>query len=54
MKTFYNVIAKDRDILCARAQVTLFFMDGNSRIPTRAPSYFLEKFDEAIQKADSI
>ena len=53
LRTFYQVIAKDRDVLCARAQVTLFFMDENTRKPTRAPSYFSEKFDAAVQLANS-
>ncbi len=53
MKTFYNVMAKNRDMKCARGQVTLFFMDENSRKPTRAPAYFLNKFDKAILKSSS-
>ncbi len=52
MRTFYNVIAKERDVLCAKAQVTLFFMDEHTRKPTRAPSFFLDKFDQAIELAN--
>jgi len=52
MRTFYNVIAKERGVLCAKAQVTLFFMDEHTRKPTRAPSFFLDKFDQAIELAN--
>lgn len=51
LKTYYNVIAKERNQLCVRAQVTLFFMDEKTRKPTRAPSYFADKFNSAIQAA---
>ena len=43
--TFYEVYAKERDQLCAKGEVTLAFMDAESRRPRRAPAFFLEQFD---------
>lgn len=53
LKTFYHVIAKERDLLCARAQVTLFFMNAITRKPTRAPAKFLDTLDQALLKTNA-
>ncbi len=53
LRTFYEVIATERDLLCARAQVTLFFMDEKTRKPTRAPIYFAEKFNMAVNELNT-
>lgn len=53
LKTFYHVIAKERNLLCARAQITLFFMDAKTRKPTRAPANFLDALDQALLKVNA-
>ena len=45
LQTFYEVIAKERDQLCARGEVTLVFMKEDTRRPCRAPDYFLKQFE---------
>ncbi|GAB5407824.1 MAG: thioesterase family protein [Balneolaceae bacterium] len=48
LKTFYKVIAKERDTLCVLGEVSLCFMDDKTRRPTRAPKYFLDQFKKEI------
>lgn len=50
LKTYYKVIAKERDQLCAIGEVTLCFMNDKTRRPTRAPKYFLDQFEKEISK----
>ena len=50
LKTLYKVIAKERDQLCVLGEVTLCFMDDESRRPRRAPKYFLEQLAKEISK----
>ncbi|MEQ9310062.1 MAG: thioesterase family protein [Balneolaceae bacterium] len=50
LKTYYKVIAKERDQLCAIGEVTLCFMNDKTRRPTRAPKYFLDQFENEISK----
>jgi len=52
LKTYYKVIAKDRNLICVRGVVTLFFMNEETRRPCRAPDYFTRPFLEEI-KANS-
>lgn len=44
LQTFYEVTAVERDILCAYGEVSLCFMNSESRRPCRAPDYFLTHF----------
>lgn len=44
LKTYYHVIAKERDQLCVLGEVSLCFMDEKRRRPCRAPQYFLDQF----------
>lgn len=48
LKTYYKVIAKERDQLCVLGEVSLCFMNDTTRRPTRAPKYFLEQFEKGI------
>ena len=48
LKTYYKVIAKERDQLCVLGEVSLCFMDDKTRRPTRAPKYFLDQFEKEI------
>lgn len=45
LKTYYKVIAKERDQLCVLGEVSLCFMDDKTRKPIRAPQYFLNHFN---------
>jgi acyl-CoA thioester hydrolase len=45
LQTFYEVWAKERDQLCVTGEVTLCFMDEDTRRPCRAPSYFIDKLN---------
>ena len=45
LQTFYEVYAKDRDQLCAKGEVSLAFMDAETRRPRRAPQFFLDQFE---------
>ncbi len=45
LQTYYEVIAVERDKLCALGEVSLCFMDSESRKPCRAPEYFTEHFN---------
>lgn len=45
LQTFYEVYAKDRNKLCAKGEVSLAFMDAETRRPRRAPSFFLNQFE---------
>ena len=40
--TYYEVIAQERDQLCALGEVSLVFMSSVTRKPCRAPKYLLE------------
>lgn len=44
LKTYYQVIAKEREQLCVLGEVSLCFMDNQTRKPSRAPNYFLDHF----------
>ncbi len=48
LKTYYKVIAKEREQLCVLGEVSLCFMDDKTRRPTRAPKYFLDQFEKEI------
>ena len=48
LKTYYQVYAKEREMLCVQGMVTLVFMSEENRRPCRAPQYFMEKFKSAI------
>jgi len=50
LRTYYEVEAIEREQLCVQAQVTLFFMNEKRRRPCKAPSYFLDRFEQAIQE----
>ena len=44
LQTFYEVIAPERDQVCARGEVSLVFMNAETRRPCRAPEYFTKNF----------
>lgn len=50
LRTFYKVIATERDVVCVLGEVTLFFMSEKERKPMRAPKDFLHQFELAIQE----
>lgn len=45
LKTFYEVTAVERNKLCALGEVSLCFMDAETRKPCRAPEYFIKHFN---------
>ncbi|MBO6525396.1 MAG: acyl-CoA thioesterase [Balneolaceae bacterium] len=48
LKTYYKVIAKERNQLCVLGKVSLCFMDDETRRPCRAPGYFLDQFEKKV------
>ncbi|MEO9884838.1 MAG: thioesterase family protein [Balneola sp.] len=48
LQTFYEVLTKDSDKAHVLGEVSLCFMDANSRRPCRAPKEFLEKIEQNI------
>jgi acyl-CoA thioester hydrolase len=40
--TYYEVIAEEREIICALGEVSLVFMNSSTRKPCRAPQYVLD------------
>lgn len=42
--TYYEVYATERNVKCATGEVTLCFMDAESRRPRRAPDHVLNHF----------
>lgn len=45
LQTFYEVATLERAQQCVLGEVTLCFMNAETRRPRRAPSYFLEHFN---------
>lgn len=48
LRTFYQIFAKERNILCVEGEVSLCFMNEETRRPCRAPNYFVSQFNEAM------
>ncbi len=49
LNTYYKVIAKERDKVCATGKMVLCFMDEQTRKPRRAPSFFLESIPNFLK-----